>query len=290
MAIGDHLVAAWSVGGRLLCFMDVVSLEWTSTSVALPFDLDVVLFSGKNWLMQPERSSDVFVFDRSDSSLLRRFATSEVVPLIAGHGSSLYSACDLVLLPVEGGWERWPLTEREGRKVLRAIKLEGAPYSVVQTDTAMLLVDTERKAVRPVCGDDAEEDSSDPVVTFCELTEGQLFVVRASGVAKIYDCNSEKLAEEEKMWRVMVGLGDDDGTNDESEDKPAEVGLTLKVGDVAVDSGARDEEVGQGQNGSGGGAGGGRGPGSGGEGEGSGGTSGIRRQVLFFFAVVCGFL
>jgi hypothetical protein len=278
VAVGEFYVAAWSVGGRLLCFMDVVSLEWSHSRVVLPFDLDSVVFSGRAWLLQPEKSTDVFALDSSDMSLLRRFSTSNMVPLLAGHGLSLSSTCDLVLLAAERGYNRFPLSENEGGKVVQARKLQGAPLLVVQTNASLLVVDAERKMMRPICGDRPEEEKDDPVVSFCELEQGQLLVAKNSGIVQVYDCNSERLAEEEKIWRVIVGLKAEDDVNEDADAVSDEEELRLKIGGVAVDLSKPGEGQGEGQ-GSGGGVGGGRGPGSGGEGEGSGGTSGIRRQV-----------
>lgn len=275
-------VAAWSAGGRVLCVVELSKL--THRSLTLPFGIERAVSSGEEWLVQPMLSSEVFVVS-SEMELVQRFATSARVPLLLASGLGWCSEEDLVLLAAgDNTWQRVALlAESEGARVEQARVLAGAPGLVlVQTDAAMLLVDPAVPAVRPVCRE--EEAGAGAVVCWCELGDGQVLAVRKSGLVSIYDCNAERLAREEEMWRVVVGLpAKDENSEQEKEEhlqeQEEEDALQMKLGDKVVGG------KGKGSNGSGSSAGAGSGVGAGsgagsggGEGEGTGGKSGVKRH------------
>jgi hypothetical protein len=204
----------------VICFMDVVSLVWSESSVALPCDIDRAVFVGRDeWIVQsPYRE---LVLLNQQSMLLRQFSTSAVVPLLSAFATGVLGT-EQDLLAIQEEEEKW--------KCVQLLPDEGS--RVLQTDTALLLVDIANRAVRPLCGE--KEEGKDEVVCFCELEKGQALVVRASGAVSVYDCDTEKLKAEESMWRVIVGLPEHSEADEGNQNEEKGGALTLLVGGVEV--------------------------------------------------------
>ncbi len=278
-------IAAWAVGGRLICFMDVTSPLWTHAVVSVDAELKrVVAVRDTLWLVQGTDSRSLFLLDESTRVWQRVVCapSPEVRELLcsAAFGVEQWfcSRQDVAAVSDVAMRQHTCYAHFSDDATVHSLWLRTTGQLAVQTETGrMLLVSAKDRAVKPLCG---EEEGDSAVACFCELADGRLMVIRKSGTASVYDTDCDRMKQEESNWRVMAGLPPEDSdeiTGNVGEDDE-ELSLSVKGGeaDVTVRSGRGDKGKGEGGKG---GAGGGSGPGSGGgEGVGTGGKSGVKRE------------